>query len=56
MARLAGIDDCEAPMAERRAPSRLVNRLGSPYTFIVTTTMLDCLQHHTNVSLRIEAD
>src|SRR6185503_2054131 len=56
MTCIAGIDDGETPVAKRRAPSRLINQRGRPNTFIVAPTMLDRLQHRTNVSLRIRAD
>jgi hypothetical protein len=41
----AGVNDGQAAMTQTRAPSPVVNRVGSPNPFIVATTMLDGLQH-----------
>jgi hypothetical protein len=56
MTGAAGVDDCQTAMTETRATSGVVNRLRSPNAFIVTTTMLDRLQHPGEMSLRLEAD
>jgi hypothetical protein len=56
MTGLAGVDNCETAMAQTRAPARIVNRFGSPSTFIVAPTMLDGSEHRGNALLGLETD
>jgi hypothetical protein len=56
MTRSAGVNDCQTAMTQTCAPTRVVNGLRGPNTFVVATTMLDGLQHRTNASFGIETD